>query len=56
MKYLVPLRRTAYMVANIEVEAESPEEAKTKALDQAGDQDFKTADYDTEADEPAVKD
>lgn len=55
MKYIVPLRRTAYMIASIEVEAEDPEEAKTKATDQAGDQDFKTLDYDTEADEPKIK-
>lgn len=37
MKYKVEICRTAYGFNTVEVEADSPEQAKEKALDQAGD-------------------
>ncbi len=41
-KYKVHVCRTAYSHLDIEVEADSPEQASDKALDEAGDHSFPT--------------
>lgn len=53
-KYIVNVTRTAYGCAKIVVEADNAEDAKDKAIDQAGDADYSTegADFEADAVEP----
>lgn len=49
-KFIVSVRRTSYAFKDIEVEANSRDEARNKAYDEAGDYEYseKDADYKVE--------
>lgn len=51
MKFNVSILRTSYAYGTLEIEANSPEEAESKARDEAGDHEYseKDADYSIES-------
>lgn len=55
-KFIIPVVRIGYGFANIEVDANSQEEAEEKALDIAGDHEFteKSSDYEIEGGSPKI--